>query len=518
MVVPIHVLMVEDSEDDAALICRELRHGGYEPTVKRVDSAEGMLVALNLEKWDLVICDYSMPHFSGRDALKLLRDNDSDIPFIFVSGTIGEDTAVAALKEGAQDYIMKDNFRRLIPAIQRELLEMEHRRQRKQLEKEVQQLQKFEAIGRLAGGLAHDFNNALGVIVGWAQLGYEQAPMGSSLRDKFQKIRDQAQRSAGLTSQLLVFARRQVLQPRNLDINKLVSETVGLLRSVVGGQIELSVSLTPDADVIRADPTQLDQVLTNLSLNARDAMPRGGRLLIETQNVEIKKEGSESLHPYGKPGRYVLLSVSDTGVGIDAATMDHIFEPFFTTKEIGKGTGLGLSTVYGIVKQHGGFVNVYSEPGQGATFRIYLPVASGIPDKQPVATNLRVVGGKETILVADDHGGIREVVQASLQAQGYRVILASDGQEAVRLFEASWEQIDLVLLDVVMPGLSGPDAYFRMCSIRPNLPVIFATGQTNESISLDSTVGPGVVFLKKPYAPEAVSQAIREKLDKHDAA
>src|SRR5579864_3957599 len=324
----IRVVMVEDSEDDAMLIARELRRGGYELASTRVDSAEAMREALMRERWDLVVCDYSMPHFTGIDALKLLRASGSEAPFIFVSGTIGEDTAVAALKQGAQDYIMKDNLKRLIPAIQRELLEARQRQERKQLEQEIQRLQKFEQIGRLAGGIAHDFNNALGVIVGWAQLGYERTPAGSSSQDMFQKIREQAQRSASLTSQLLAFARRQVLQPRNVDVNQTVSGTVDLLRSIIGPQIELNVSLTQDARIVRADATQLEQVLMNLCLNARDAMPKGGRLGIETRLVEITEEDVR-LHSYAKPGKYVQILVSDNGTGMDAATLDHIFEPFF---------------------------------------------------------------------------------------------------------------------------------------------------------------------------------------------
>ncbi len=273
------------------------------------------------------------------------------------------------------------------------------------MEHEIQRLQKFEQIGRLAGGIAHDFNNALGVIVGWAQLGYERTPTGSPSQEMFQKIRDQAQRSAGLTSQLLAFAGRQVLQPRNLDVNQAVTETVALLRTIVGAQIELKVLLTEDARIVRADPTQLEQVLMNLCLNARDAMPKGGQLGVETQIVEIAEEYGR-LHSYAKPGKYVQISVSDTGTGMDAATLDHIFEPFFTTKETGKGTGLGLATVYGLVKQHGGFVTVYSEPGKGSTFRVHIPVSSGVAERRAESSNVKIAGGTETILVAEDHDGL----------------------------------------------------------------------------------------------------------------
>jgi two-component system cell cycle sensor histidine kinase/response regulator CckA len=513
MSVPLRVLMVEDSEDDAALLGRELRRGGYEVALQRVDSLAAMSAALERERWDLVICDYSMPHFSGIDALKLLRARSSEIPFIFVSGTIGEDTAVAALKLGAQDYVMKNNLKRLLPAIQRELQDVELRRERKHLEREVQRLQKFEAIGRLSGGIAHDFNNALGVILGWAQMGYDEAPRDSPLQNKLQTIIEQAERAAGLTSQLLAFARRQVLQPRNIELNDLVSETTSLLRGLLGEHIDIRVTLKSDPVCIRADATQIEQVLMNLCLNARDAMPQGGRLIIETQDVEISEEFSR-VHSYAAPGRYISLSVSDTGVGMDAATLDRIFEPFFTTKETGRGTGLGLATVYGTVNQHGGFVNVYSEPGQGTTFRVYLPASSGPPEpRRQSAFNEKVVGGTETILVAEDHEALRELARHTLVSLGYSVIFASNGLEALHLFEANSTEIRLALLDVVMPVLSGPDAYSQMCAIKPDLRVIFTTGYTAESASLNHKIEEGAVFLQKPYSSQTLARAIRSTLD-----
>jgi len=515
MSLPLHLLMVEDSEDDAALLVRELRRGGYEVTYERVDNQASMDAALAQKQWDLVICDYSMPHFSGTEALTLLRAKGLEIPFIFVSGTIGEEAAVAALKQGAQDYVMKDNLTRLLPAIHRELHEAEQRRERKRLEQEIQQLQRFEAIGRLAGGIAHDFNNALGVILGWAQLGDNEAPANSPLREKFRSIREQAQRAAGLTSQLLAFARRQVLQPRNLRLNDLVRETTNLLQSVIEEQIELKITLTPESDVLRADPTQIEQVLMNLCLNARDAMPDGGVLSIETQSVMISEEFSQA-HSDAVPGLYVVLSVSDTGMGMDAATMDQIFEPFFTTKETGRGTGLGLASVYGIVKQHGGFVTVDSKLGTGTVFHVYLPAGSGTPEARTAAVSDKVTRGTETILVAEDYTGLREVVEATLASQGYRVILASDGPEAVRLFQEKANEIQLAVLDVVMPGLSGPDAYAQMRAIKPDLPVIFTTGHSAELVSLNSRIDDGAVFLQKPYTPGALSQTVRSTLDDKD--
>ena len=300
MTVPLRVLIVEDSQDDTALLVRELRRGGYEPTFERVDTPTAMSAAVDSRQWDLVICDYSIPHFSGTAALRLLRDKGSEVPFIFLSGTIGEETAIAALKQGAQDYVMKDNLKRLLPAIQRELREAEQRGERKRLEHRVQELQKFEAIGRLAGGIAHDFNNALGIIIGWAQLGYDDVPDNSPVRENFRMIRDQAQRSAGLTRQLLAFARRQVLQPRSVNLSDLVSKIAGLPKTAIGEQTELKLVLTPGLQATMADSTQIEQVLMNLCLNARDAMPQGGRIVIETSNVEIGEDFCRT-HSYGHP-------------------------------------------------------------------------------------------------------------------------------------------------------------------------------------------------------------------------
>jgi len=516
MTVPLHVLMIEDSEDDAALLVRELRRGSYDVTHERVDTPAAMSSALNKEKWDLVISDHSMPHFSGAAALKLLRQTQSETPFIFVSGTMGEEAAVAALQDGAQDYVMKTNLKRLVPAVQRALRELEERRERKRLERQVQQLQKFEAIGRLAGGIAHDFNNAIGAIMGWAELGLQEAPPGTRLQERLQKICAQSQRTAGLTSQLLAFARQQVLQPRRIDLNTLIEEGTSLLRRVIGADVEVCLVPTPNLRVTVADPVQIDQVLMNLCLNARDAMPKGGRLVIETQNADLDEEYCR-LHTYVRPGSYVLLLVSDTGIGMDAATIERIFEPFFTTKDVGKGTGLGLATVFGIVKQHGGFINVYSEPGKGTTFRVYLPSDHGVADPPKAESDERPAKGTETILLAEDHDGLRELAQEILEALGYHVVVATNGKEAVELFKTNPSQIDLAILDVVMPGLGGPDAYLEMSATRPSLPVVFATGYTAEAASLTSLVKKGATVLQKPYSAKTLSHAIRGVLERADS-
>jgi two-component system cell cycle sensor histidine kinase/response regulator CckA len=513
METPLRVLMIEDSEDDAALLLRELRRGGYDVVSERVDLPDTLNFALDAKTWDLVVSDFSMPHFSGMDALRLLRATGSEVPFIFVSGTMGEETAVAALQNGAQDFLVKTNLKRLVPAVQRALREAEERRQRKLMEQQVQQLRKFEAIGKLAGGIAHDFNNVIGAILGWAEMGCEEAVPGTSLHGRFQKIRDQSYWAARLTSQLLAFARRQVLQPRNINLNALVVEGVALLRRVIGEQIEVRVLTAPDLRVALVDQTQVEQVLMNLCLNARDAMPEGGQLIIETQNVEID-EAYSRVHPYARQGSYVLLAVSDTGVGMDAATIERIFEPFFTTKEVGKGTGLGLATVYGVVKQHGGFIHLYSELGKGTTFRIYLPATNGAPEPREPKRDDRTPNGSETILLAEDNEGLREAAEEMLQRLGYRVILASNGAEATELFKANSGKIDLVILDIVMPLLSGPSAYSQMAAIQPDLRAIFATGYTAETASLNSTLEKGVPILQKPYSMKNLGQIVRGTLDR----
>lgn len=511
MATPLRVLFIEDSDDDTALQVRLLWQGGYDVSHERVETAGALIEALD-KKWDIIISDYSMPHFKGTEALRLVRQRDQDVPFIFVSGTIGEDAAVAALKVGAHDYLMKTNLGRLIPAVQRELREAEERKERRRLELRVHQLQRFEAIGRLAGGVAHDFNNVIGAIMGWADIGVQAALPDSDLHDKFLKIRSQADRAAALTRQLLAFARRQVLQPCNTNLNQLIKEAISLLRNVIGERIEIHMELAEDLWVVWADPSQIEQVLMNLCLNARDAMPDGGRLLIETKNVEIG-EDYRRVHPYAVPGRYALLRVLDTGTGMDASTLEHIFEPFFTTKETGRGTGLGLATVYGIVKQHKGFIDVDSTPGQGSAFRVYLPLGKGPAELQEKDHTEAIRGGSEAILIAEDHEGLRGAAKEILEGLGYQVILAKDGADAVRVFEENKGWVDLVILDVVMPNMNGPEAYTRMSTIKPGVPVVFTTGYASEA-TLSLPWQDKCTVLQKPYGSQHLAQKLREILDK----
>ncbi len=510
---PLKLLFVEDSEADAEFLARAIRKGGYDISYHRVDTGEALQKSLQ-ESWDLVISDHAMPGFSGIAALQMVRERQADVPFIFVSGTIGEDVAVDAMRVGAQDYIMKGKLARLLPAIDRELREAKNRAAHKQTALRMHQLEKFEAIGKLAGGIAHDFNNVIGAIMGWAELGNDEVEAGSRAAKYFQQIRAQSERAAGLTRQLLAYARRQTLEPRVMNLNQMIGEMTSLLQKVIGEEIEMKLALAPDLQLTRADPSQLEQVLMNLCFNARDAMPAGGQLLIETRNAELDETYTQR-HQYARPGRYVVLSVSDTGAGMDAATMKRIFEPFFTTKEVGKGTGLGLATAYGIVKQHEGLIEVYSELGEGSVFQVHLPVSGGtVRVTADGSQEDSIRGGTETILVAEDHVGNREMVDEMLRKLGYRVILAKDGEEAVEKFCEHQREISLVLQDVVMPGMGGSEAYEKIHGMRPEVPVIFTSGYSEESARLASLAAQGATLLQKPYGPKTLARKIREVLDR----
>ncbi len=381
------------------------------------------------------------------------------------------------------------------------------------LETQLQQAQKFEAIGQLAGGIAHDFNNMIGAILGWADMGIDETETESKLRRYFEKVHHQGQRAASLTRQLLAFARRQILEPRDIDLNQSVTEGLSLLEKVIGSNIVIRTTMGPGLPLVHADPTQLEQVLMNLCINARDAMPEGGSLSVETSKAVFDAEACK-LQPLAQPGEYVVLAVTDSGTGMDAATLDRIFEPFFTTKELGKGTGLGLATVYGIVRQHGGFVHVYSEVGTGTTFRVYIPAsAAQAPSPEKRDDSLPIRGGTETLLLVEDHEGLRQLAIETLSKLGYSVIAASDGEHAIHEFALHQHDIDLVLLDLVLPNLNGPEIYRRISETRPDLPVVFASGYSADFAMLRKIQESGLSVLQKPYTARDLARKIREALD-----
>jgi signal transduction histidine kinase len=366
---PLRVLLIEDSESDAALVVRHLESGGYHVQADRVETAGALRTALDGATYDVIIADHHLPQFDAPAALAIVRENGQDIPFLVVSGTIGEELAVAIMKAGAHDYLMKSHLARLAPAVGREIRDASARRElrhaeaeRQRMEQELRQSQKLESIGRMASAVAHDFNNLLTVISGYAEFGLSELTPEDDLYEAFAQIGDAAKRAADMTRRLLAFSRPQSVAPRDVVLNELVRNFEKMLARAVGEKVKLDISLDPQAKVIQTDPGQMEQVLMNLAVNARDAMPEGGRLKIETRSIA--------------PTGQIQLSVSDTGGGMPPAVMAHIFEPFFTTKKEGKGTGLGLATVYGIVKQSQGTIEVQSEPGKGTTFTLLFPATA----------------------------------------------------------------------------------------------------------------------------------------------
>jgi PAS domain S-box-containing protein len=386
--------------------------------------------------------------------------------------------------------------------------------ERRALEQQLQQSQKMEAIGRLAGGIAHDFNNLLMVISGYSEFLLDRLGPDPALRGPAQEIAGASQRASSLTRQLLAFSRKQMLAPKILDLNGVVTENLKMLTRVIGEDIDLVMVPAPSLGAVRADAGQIDQVIMNLAVNARDAMPAGGKLTIETSNVSLDEEYAR-FHAPLRPGDYVMLAISDTGFGMDSETQSHIFEPFFTTKGP-KGTGLGLSTVYGIVKQSGGYIWVNSEPGKGTSFKIYLPrVAERAEPAQVVASNDAAFAepGTETILIAEDEANLRYLARQFLEKQGYKVIEAADGAAAMQIAVAHEGVIHLLLTDVIMPGMNGRELAQRISEIRPNTKVLYMSGYTENVIGHNGTLDAGVRLLQKPFTLRDLKSKVREVLD-----
>jgi two-component system cell cycle sensor histidine kinase/response regulator CckA len=383
--------------------------------------------------------------------------------------------------------------------------------ERRALEDQFRQAQKMEAVGRLAGGVAHDFNNLLMVVSGYTEVLMEALDQNDPLLVKVQAIQQAADRATTLTRQLLAFSRKQLLELKVVDVNSIVADMERLLRPLIGENIDLTTKLTPNVGHTRADAGQLEQVIMNLVVNAKDAMPDGGRILIQTSEADPDTARRE--HSLIEPGTYILLSVSDTGAGMDRETQSRIFEPFFTTKEKGKGTGLGLSTVYGIVKQGGGYIFAQSEPGCGTTFRIYLPrvadpADSPRLDKHPQAA----AGGSETVLLVEDEESVRELVRETLKTRGYKVIEASDGIAGLRVSEEHQGNIEILITDVVMPGMSGRELAKRVAAARPNIRVLYLSGYTEDAIIHEGALEPGTGFLQKPFTLQVLARKVREVL------
>jgi nitrogen-specific signal transduction histidine kinase/CheY-like chemotaxis protein len=385
--------------------------------------------------------------------------------------------------------------------------------ERRRLEEQFQRAQKMEAVGRLAGGVAHDFNNLLTVILGFCELLLADRDPADPRQADIAEIQKAGTRAAGLTRQLLAFSRKQIIEPTLLDLNVVVADMRSMLGRLIGEDVKVVLGLGPELVSVKADRGQVEQVVMNLAVNARDAMPKGGTLTIETANVELDEHYAET-HLAVKPGAYVALTVTDTGTGMTPEVQSRLFEPFFTTKEVGKGTGLGMATVYGIVTASGGSVGVYSEVGKGTSFKVYFPPAQAAEDVvvAPPPVNRRRAEG-QTVLLVEDADGVRELTRRLLQRLGYTVLVAANADEALRLFEQH-PSIDLLLTDVVMPGASGPELTKRLVEERRALRVIYMSGYTEEAIVQHGVLKPGIAFLHKPFTSETLGQKIREVLER----
>ncbi|MFH0881986.1 MAG: response regulator [bacterium] len=644
---PLNILLVEDNPDDAELICIQLRKANFKINPLRVDTERDYLAALKTKSWDLIISDYRMPEYNGLRAFNFLKDSTLDIPFIFVSGTLGEQQAVEAMRSGARDYLLKGDMARLPEVVRREIKEAEnHRAQRaaevkakadqrriamaveasglgffelsvhnkapvtanerfaeiigysldeiqsqgnflswlqslthpdemetvqskyqqflngekmklvldhslfrkdkqrihvtvlanaiqrdkdnkatevlgciidisgrKKLEDQFRQAQKMEAVGRLAGGVAHDFNNLLTIILSYSDLALNDLQGDEKVKSEVEQIVKAAQKAAKLTEQLLAFTRHKPVSPRVVNLNDAISDLGKMIQRLLVEDITFSFKAAKELGNIQIDPVAFEQVLINLVVNARDAMPDGGRLLVETSNVTLSSETMSPDSRILKPGDYVMVTVTDTGVGMPPNMKDKIFEPFFTTKEIGKGTGLGLSTCLGIINQAKGHISVYSELNEGTTFKIMLPRVHLKTDKiRPVSAPVSYVG-KETIMIAEDDPELRELIVHVLGKWGYVVHQASNGVEALELIKGLDEPIDLLLTDMIMPMMSGKELVDNLKVIHPDLKVLFLSGYPSNVMVEKGVELTDVNLLQKPFTPGDLAKRIRQTLD-----
>jgi signal transduction histidine kinase len=518
MATPLKVLIVEDSEDDAALILREVRKGGFEPSFERVDTPEAMVAALAANDWDIVLSDFAMPRFSALRALEIVQDLELDIPFIVISGTIGEETAVAVMRAGAHDYLMKGNLTRLVPAIERELRDAEERAARRKAESELEGAKeqsiaqdRLAVVGELAAGISHDFNNILGTIMLFSELVIRKIDSSDENHEKLTMIIDQARKGATLVSQVMDFSRRSLIlrQPTNLvaslrSVNELLARTLS-------ESINLKFQFADERYVIDADTARLQLVFMNLAFNARDAMPEGGELLIECDQIEVEAGQAPFLDM--PAGAWIRIKVSDNGMGIPAEVLPHIFDPFFTTKERGEGTGLGLAQVHGIVKQHDGYIDVDSQEGKGTTFIIYLPA---LPDREvPEIVHTEVSaepGDGETILIVEDDTALRAASSEILESLNYRVLIAPDGQVGLRIFAENQDEIDLVLTDRVMPSIGGIELYRKLRELEPSIRVVMYTGYPVGVDTRELLEEGSVIWVQKPVTSEVLARSVRKAL------
>jgi len=511
---PLHILHLEDDPDDAALVQFTLETAGIACAITCVKSRAAFEGALETGGIDLILSDYSLPAFDGAAAIETVRSRWPKLPVILVSGTVGEEQAIDSLRNGATDYVLKDRLVRLAPAVRRAMQETEARTERHRLEAQIIEAQKMEVIGRLASGVAHDFNNILAVIMGYSDLLIQELAAESTLRKHTEEIRHAATRAAALTRQLLVFSRKQTVESSVLDLNQTVAETEKILRRLIDENIDLRIIPGPELGHVRADPGHVGQILMNLVVNARDALPNGGHITVETGNLTLPATGGLASVEI-TPGDYVLLVVSDSGPGMTPEVKAHLFEPFFTTKPKGKGTGLGLATCQTIIKQSGGHISVESTPGMGSIFKVYFPrVEQPVDIKTDFLHGGPLPRGTETLLLVEDEPSVRNLASKVLTAQGYTVLQANNGQDGLNLArEHRGARISLVVTDVIMPLMGGKVMAEWLQTTYPQMKILFTSGYTDEAIAPHGVLDPGVAFLPKPYTPAVLVRKVRAMLD-----
>ena len=537
---PLRILHLEDSDLDAELIEAELERLGHPVRIERVFTHDAFAAEALPGRHDLILADYVLPTFDGVSAFRMAQAQCPDIPFVFCSGTLGEDIAVEALKGGATDYVTKQRIDRLPHIVVRALAEARTRAEKRAAEAALQALnhslearvdertrelaeanaalqqqiaereraeealrlmQRLEAVGQLTSGVAHDFNNLLTVIAGNIEF-LERDVSSERAKRRLDMMRGAAARGASLTAQLLAFSRRQRLEPKPVDLNRTVASMRDLLQSSIGGAVRIETALQADLWPTLVDATQIELVILNLAINARDAMAVGGRLTVETANVTVTEAPTRPEQP--GPGPYVMIAVSDTGTGMAPEVLARVFEPFFTTKAVGKGSGLGLAQVFGFVKQSGGGIRVDTVPGEGTSFKVYLPRAEGQGSASPAASSetdcarTHPPDAKRTLLVVDDDGGVREVTATRLGEAGYHVREAASGLQALVALEAD-PCVDLVVIDFAMPGMNGAEAATEIRKRWPEVPVLFVTGYADmEALTQAGAVGADAI-VQKPF-------------------
>jgi two-component system, cell cycle sensor histidine kinase and response regulator CckA len=499
----LRILLVEDEEQDVPLLLRELTRAGHTVTHERVETEAGLRGALRRGPWDVVLTDFALPGWSGREALRLIRETAPEVPVVVVSGFIGEEEAASLMKAGASDFLVKDRLFRIAAVVEREVEDAEARRAQAQAlarkNAELLQAQKMEVVGRLVGGVAHDFNNLLSVIMGFAQVMEKQTAGNERLHHPAEEIMKAAERAAQLTRRLLRISRKEVAEPRTFDLNAVVAGLATMLRRVIGEEIRMEVTLAPELPGVHADPGQIEQVILNLAVNARDAMPAGGQLRIETAALVRDRRS------------VVRLSVRDTGTGISPELRVRLFEPFFTTKEPDKGTGLGLATVQSIVTAAGGRIDVESEPGRGASFHVELPAAPAAAaavdgDATAAGTQAAPVLASGTILVVEDDAPLCALLRHVLEDAGYPVVAARTREEAERA--AAGRATALLLCDLVLADGTGSALYARLREHQPALRALFLSGYTDDEIRRARPPA-GVLCVRKPVSPDELLARVR---------